>query len=150
MPMTIAMASDHGGYGLKETIKAALIKEGYAIRDFGCFSTESMDYPDTAFPAAEAVASGECERGIVICTTGIGMSISANKVRGIRCALCTDTESARLTREHNDTNVLALGAKNVTEELGLEITRVWLTTDFSGAERHARRVAKITEYENRK
>ena len=149
MPKTIAMASDHGGYGLKETLKAALTKEGYEITDFGCFSTQSMDYPDTAFPAAEAVASGACERGIVVCTTGIGMSICANKVKGIRCALCTDTESARLTREHNDSNILALGAKNVSEELGLAIARIWLTTDFSGAERHARRVAKISDYENK-
>ena len=147
--MIISMASDHGGFGLKETIKAALTKEGYEIRDFGCYSTESMDYPDTAFPAAEAVASGECERGIVICTTGIGMSICANKVKGIRCALCTDTESAQLTRLHNDSNILALGAKNVSEALGLEIAKIWLTTDFSGAERHARRVAKITNYENK-
>ena len=149
MSMTIAMASDHGGYGLKEAIKAALTEEGYQIRDFGCYSTDSMDYPDTAFPAANAVASGACEKGIVICTTGIGMSICANKVKGIRCALCTDTESARLTREHNDSNILALGAKNVSKELGLAIAMVWLTTDFSGAERHARRVAKITEYENK-
>lgn len=146
---SIAMASDHGGFALKETIKAVLNEKGYAVKDFGCFSTESMDYPDTAFPAAEAVASGVCERGIVICTTGIGMSICANKVKGIRCALCTDAESARLTREHNDSNVLALGAKNVSEALALEITEVWLTTDFSGAERHARRVAKISDYENK-
>ena len=147
--MKIAMACDHGGYVLKEFLKAALIEKSYDVRDFGCHSTDSMDYPDTAVPAAESVASGEAERGIFICTTGIGMSICANKVKGIRCALCTDTESARMTREHNDTNILALGAKNVTEALALAICEIWLTTAFSGAERHVRRIGKIKEYEEK-
>ena len=147
--MRIAMACDHGGFALKEILKAYLTKKGYAVDDYGCHSTESMDYPDTAFPAAEAVAAHRADRGILICTTGIGMSVCANKVKGIRCALCTDTESARLTREHNDTNILALGAKNVSTEKAEEIADIWLTTPFSGAERHARRVNKITEYENK-
>lgn len=144
----IAMASDHGGFALKEILRVYLTEKGYEVEDFGCPSADSVDYPDTAFPAAEAVASGEADRGIVVCTTGIGVSICANKVRSIRCALCTDTESARMTREHNDTNVLALGAKNVTEALAKEIADVWLNTEFSGAERHARRIGKITQYEN--
>lgn len=145
---TIAMASDHGGFALKETLREYLTGKGYEVEDFGCHSTDSMDYPDTALPAAEAVASGEADRGIFVCTTGIGVSICANKVKGIRCALCTDTECARMTREHNDTNILALGAKNVNEALAKEIADIWLETEFSGAERHARRIGKITQYEN--
>ena len=116
----IALACDHGAYALKEAIKAHLTKRGLEYKDFGTYSTDSCDYPDFAAPAARAVASGECDRGIVCCTTGIGVSITANKVRGIRCALLSDLMSARLTRMHNDTNMMALGAGVVGEKLALE------------------------------
>ena len=115
--------------------------------DFGCYDKTSCDYPDFAGPAARAVASGECERGIVTCTTGIGVSIAANKVRGIRCALLSDLMSARMTREHNDTNMMALGAGVVGEMLALEIVDTWLDTPFSGAERHQRRIDKLMALE---
>ena len=146
--MNISLACDHGGVELKEAIKAHLKKRGFTCRDFGTFSTESCDYPDFARPAAEAVASGECERGILVCTTGIGMSITANKVRGVRCALLHDPVSARLTREHNDTNMMALGAAVTGEMLALEIVDVWLDTAFSGVERHQRRIDKVMAYEH--
>ena len=144
----IAIASDHGGYALKEKVKAFLEKKGLEYKDFGCYDTSSCDYPDFAKPAAKAVAEGECEKGILICTTGIGVSICANKVPGIRCALCSDTVSARLTREHNNANCLALGAKNVTFELAKKITDTWLQTAFSGG-RHLRRVEKIKKIEEK-
>lgn len=146
--MNISLACDHGGVELKEAIKAHLEKRGFTCRDFGTFSTESCDYPDFARPAAEAVASGECERGILVCTTGIGMSITANKVRGVRCALLHDPVSARLTREHNDTNMMALGAGVTGPMLALEIVYIWLDTAFSHAERHERRLKKLSEMEN--
>ena len=149
MGMKIALACDHGGYALKEKIKDWLSKAGHEVRDFGCYSTESVDYSDYAFPAAEAVAKGEADRAVLICTTGIGVSISANKVSGVRCALCTDTMTARLTREHNDTNALALGAGVVGENLAKEILFTWLDTPFSGAERHQRRIDKISAYESK-
>jgi ribose 5-phosphate isomerase B len=142
----IAIACDHGGYALKETVKQHLKDKGYEVKDFGTNSLDSCDYPDYAAPAAQAVASGECEKGIVICTTGIGVSIVANKVKGIRCALCADTLSASLTRRHNDTNMLAMGAGIIGQNLALEIVDTWLTTEFEGG-RHQRRVDKITALE---
>ena len=142
----IAIASDHGGYMLKEHIKAYLAAKGITCEDFGTNSTNSCDYPDFAKPAAEAVASGQCEKGIVICTTGIGISISANKVKGIRCALCADTLSAEMTRRHNDANMLAMGAGIVGPRLAERIVDTFLSTEFEGG-RHARRVAKMMEIE---
>ncbi|MGO5021729.1 ribose 5-phosphate isomerase B [Lawsonibacter sp. LCP25S3_G6] len=143
----IAIASDHGGYMLKEHIKAYLAAKGITCEDFGTNSTDSCDYPDFAKPAAEAVASGQCERGIVICTTGIGISISANKVKGIRCALCGDVLSAEMTRRHNDANMLAMGAGIVGPMLAERIVDTFLSTEFEGG-RHARRVAKMMEIES--
>ena len=142
----IAIASDHGGYMLKEHIKAYLAAKGITCEDFGTNSTDSCDYPDFAKPAAEAVANGQCEKGIVICTTGIGVSISANKVKGIRCALCTDTLTAEMTRRHNDANVLAMGAGIVGPMMAERIVDTFLSTEFEGG-RHARRVAKLMEIE---
>ncbi len=142
----IAIASDHGGYALKEAVKAHLLQKGYQVRDFGTDSLESCDYPDYAAPAARAVAAGECERGILICTTGIGVSMVANKIPGIRCGLCSDTLSAALTRQHNNTNVLALGAGIIGQNLALAIVDTWLTTQFEGG-RHQRRVDKVMALE---
>lgn len=146
--MKIAIGCDHGAYALKEKVIAHLKDEGYEVEDFGTHSTASCDYPDYAIPAAKAVASGECERGIVLCTTGIGVSIAANKVKGIRCALLSDIMSAQLTRLHNDTNMMALGAGVVGENLALSIVDIWLTTPFSGEERHQRRINKVMAAEN--
>ena len=142
----IALACDHGAYALKETIKKHLQEKGYECKDFGTFSEESCDYPDFGAPAARAVASGECEKGIVMCTTGIGISISANKVKGVRCALLHDPVSARLTRQHNDTNMMALGAGFVGPMLAKEIVDIWLDTEFEGG-RHQRRVDKMMALE---
>lgn len=142
----IAVASDHGAYDLKESIKSHLEKKGLAYKDFGCYDKSSCDYPDFAGPAAKAVAAGECDRGIVVCTTGIGVSIAANKVHGVRCALLSDVMSARLTREHNDTNMMAIGAAVVGEMLALEIIDTWLGTEFEGG-RHQRRIDKMMAYE---
>ena len=144
----IAIACDHGALALKEAIKKHLTERGLTYRDFGTDSAASCDYPDFAGPAAEAVASGECDRGIVCCTTGIGVSITANKVHGIRCALLSDLMSARLTRQHNDANMMALGAGVVGEKLALEIVDVWLDTAFEGG-RHARRLEKMMAYEEK-
>jgi len=146
--MKIALGSDHGGFTLKEQIKSYLIGKGYEVKDFGTYSPESVDYPTFGLKAALAVSKGECDKGIVICSTGIGISIAANKVKGIRAALCSDTFSARLTREHNDTNVLALGAFIVGEKLAYAIVDTWLGTEFSGEERHQRRIDEITKIEN--
>ena len=146
--MKIAIGCDHGAYTLKKTIVSFLEKKGYTVKDFGCFNPGSCDYPDFCGAAARAVASGECQKGIVLCTTGIGASISANKVRGIRCALLSDVLSARLTREHNDTNMMALGAGIVGENLALEIVQVWLNTEFSNEERHKKRIQKVMALEN--
>ena len=143
----IAIASDHGGYNLKEHIKAYLTAQGKSVKDFGTDSLASCDYPIFGRAAAEAVASGECEKGIVLCTTGIGVSISANKIKGIRCALLSDVMSARMTREHNDTNVMALGAAVVGEMLALEILDTWIGTEFSHDERHQRRINKMMALE---
>ena len=142
----IAIASDHGGYQLKEHIKAYLAAKGVTCEDFGTNSTESCDYPVFGRAAAEAVASGRCEKGIVICTTGIGISITANKVKGIRCALCSEPLSAEMTRRHNDANMLAMGAGMVGPNLAERIVDTFLSTEFEGG-RHARRVNLITEME---
>jgi len=142
----IALACDHGAYILKEKLKKHLEEMGLEYKDFGTHSLDSCDYPDFAGPAALAVASGECDRGIVLCTTGIGVSITANKVKGIRCALLSDVMSARMTREHNDTNMMAIGAGVVGQMLALEIIDTWLGTEFEGG-RHARRVEKLMSYE---
>ena len=139
----IAIASDHGGFDLKESVKKHLAERGLEVKDFGTYDKNSCDYPDFGRAAAEAVASGECEKGIVICTTGIGISIVANKVPGVRCALCSETTTARLTREHNDANVLAMGGGMTGELLANEIVDVFLDTPFSGLEKHARRISKI-------
>ncbi|NBI65522.1 ribose 5-phosphate isomerase B [Pseudoflavonifractor sp. 60] len=142
----IAIASDHGGYQLKEHIKAYLAAKGITCEDFGTESTESCDYPAFGKAAAQAVADGRCEKGIVICTTGIGISISANKVKGIRCALCGDVLSAEMTRRHNDANMLAMGAAIVGAMTAERIVDVFLSTEFEGG-RHQRRVNLMMEIE---
>ena len=141
--MLVALGSDHGGYDLKQEVIGYLKEKGIAFKDFGCMGKESCDYPEYGRAAAEAVAGGERDMGIVICTTGIGISIVANKVKGIRCALCADTVSARLTREHNDANMLAMGAGIIGKNLALGIVETFLGTPFSGEEKHARRVKAI-------
>ena len=140
--MKIALGCDHGGYALKCDIAKLLEKLGHEAVDFGCYSTESCDYPDFGEAAARAVASGQCERGIVICTTGIGISIAANKVRGIRCAHCADSLEAEMTRRHNDANMMAIGAGFTGKNLAERMVEVFLTTEFEGG-RHARRVNKL-------
>ena len=139
----IALGSDHGGYDLKCQIMEHLKERGLEFKDFGCFDKSSCDYPDFGKAAAEAVASGECDRGIVICTTGIGISIAANKVSGIRCALCTDPYLAKMTRLHNDANMLALGGGTTGRNLAVEIVDTFLDTEFSQGENHKRRISKI-------
>ena len=139
----IAIASDHGGYDLKAKVIKHLTEKGLCVKDYGCYSTDSCDYPDFIRPAAWAVASGEAERGIVICTTGIGVSIVCNRIPGIRGALCTSVTLARLTREHNDSNVLALGAGVTGELLAIDIVDTWIQTEFSHLEKHQRRINKI-------
>ena len=146
--MKISIASDHGGFDLKEDLRAWLTGQGHEVVDFGCHGKESCDYPDFAGPAARAAASGECERGIVICTTGIGVSITANKVRGIRCALCSEPWSAEMTRRHNDANMLALGAGITGPLMARQIVTAFLTHEFEGG-RHQRRIDKMMSAENR-
>ena len=145
--MRISIGCDHGALALKNKMVAHLTKKGYDVKDCGTYTADSCDYPDFAAVAAKAVASGECEKGIVLCTTGIGVSIAANKVKGIRCALLSDVMSARLTREHNDTNMMAIGAGVVGELLALEILDTWLETEFSHNERHQRRIDKVMALE---
>lgn len=145
--MKIAIGCDHGALELKNTLVGHLRQAGYTVVDFGTNTPESCDYADFAAAAARAVAAGECDRGIVLCTTGIGASIAANKVKGIRCALVGDLMSARLTRAHNDSNVLALGAGVTGTLLALEIADTWLETPFSGEERHQRRIDKVAALE---
>src|SRR2546428_4956544 len=140
--MKIAIASDHAGFEYKEQIKQLLAELGHEVRDFGTHSNERVDYPQFIRPAAEAVARGECERGIVLGGSGNGEAIVANKVRGIRCALCWNEESARLSRQHNDANVLSLGERLIPEDLALKIVQIWLETPFEGG-RHERRVALL-------
>ena len=146
--MKISMASDHGGFHLKEDVKAWLTEQGHEILDCGCYNTDSCDYPDFGEAAARAVAEGKCEKGIVICTTGIGISISANKVKGVRCALCNEPWSAEMTRRHNDSNVLAMGAGVVGPNMARQIVTAFLTNDFEGG-RHQRRVDKMMAIENK-
>ena len=145
--MIIALACDHGAYDLKEALKKHLEAKGHTCKDFGTYSKDSCDYSDFAAPAAKAVAAGECDRGIVCCTTGIGVSITANKVKGIRCALVHDLLTARMTRQHNNTNVLAMGAGIIGEMTALQIADIWLETEFEGG-RHERRVNKVMALEN--
>lgn len=139
----IGIGSDHGGYDLKQAVIKYLEEQGLEYKDFGCADKSSCDYPVYGRAVAEAVADGACEKGIVICTTGIGISITANKVPGVRCALCADTVSAKLTRLHNNANVLAMGGGIIGENLALEIVDTFLHTEFSGEERHKRRVDLI-------
>ena len=144
----IALACDHGALALKEAIKAHLESRGLEFKDFGTYTADSCDYPDFAAPAARAVASGECEKGIVCCTTGIGVSIVANKIPGVRCALLHDHMSARLTRQHNDANMMALGAAITSPMMAKELIDIFLGTEFEGG-RHQRRVDKITALESK-
>ena len=145
--MKISVGCDHGALALKNKVVAHLQAKGHEVLDFGTHTNASCDYPEFAAAAAKAVASGECEKGIVLCTTGIGVSISANKVDGIRCALLSDVWSAKMTRLHNDTNMMALGAGIVGENLALEIVDTWVGTEFSGDERHQRRIDKVMALE---
>ena len=140
--MKIALGCDHGGYAMKEDIKKQLEGLGHEVKDCGTYSTESCDYPIFGEAAARAVASGECEYGIVVCTTGIGISIAANKVKGIRCAHCADSLEAEMTRRHNDANMMAIGAGFTGKNLAERMVEVFLSTEFEGG-RHARRVNKL-------
>ena len=146
--MKIGMACDHGAYTYKEEIKKMLQEEGHEIIDCGCHDTSSVDYPDMAKACADLVASGQVEKGIVMCGTGIGISIAANKVKGIRCALCTDVTMARLTREHNDANMLSMGQRTTGIETCKDIVHTFLNTPFSEGERHKGRIAKIRAIED--
>ena len=145
--MKIAIGCDHGALALKNKMVAHLENKGFEVKDFGTYTPDSCDYPEFAAAAARSVASGECDKGIVLCTTGIGVSISANKIDGIRCALLSDVWSAKMTRLHNDTNMMALGAGVVGENLALEIVDTWIGTEFSGEERHQRRIDKLMALE---
>ncbi|MDD2218307.1 MAG: ribose 5-phosphate isomerase B [Eubacteriales bacterium] len=142
--MKIAIASDHGGFDLKEILIDILVKEGIEVCDLGTYGCESVDYPMFGKTCALKVAEGHVDKGIVVCGTGIGISIAANKVKGIRCALCTSTEMAELTRKHNDANMLALGGRILDTETAIEITKTWLKTEFEGG-RHQRRVDMLNE-----
>jgi ribose 5-phosphate isomerase B len=144
----IALGADHAGWPLKDTVKAWLTGMGHEVLDFGTHTADSVDYPDYASLVADALRDGSAQRGILVCGTGIGMAIAANKVPGVRAASCGDAYTARMAREHNDTNVLALGARIVGNETAIEIVRVWLETAFAG-DRHARRVAKLTAIERK-
>ena len=147
--MRISIGCDHGALELKNLMVAHLTKKGYEVKDFGTYTPDSCDYPEFAEAAARAVASGECDKGIVLCTTGIGVSITANKVDGVRCALLSDVMSARMTREHNDTNMMAIGGGVVGTMLALEIVDTWVNTEFSHQERHVRRIEKLMAVEKR-
>lgn len=145
----IAIGSDHAAFEFKEAIKAWLIEKGCQLQDFGTCGTDRVDYCDFGFRVGEAVAAGACEKGLVFCGTGVGISISANKVKGVRAVVCSEPYSAKLSREHNDTNILALGARVVGIELAKMIVEVWLTTGFEGG-RHQDRINRIAEYESRR
>lgn len=145
--MKVAIGCDHGGYALKQEVMKFLDNEGYEYEDLGCYSTDSVDYPQYGKAVAKAVAEGRADKGIVICTTGIGISIVANKVKGIRAALCSDSTSARLTREHNDANVLAMGGAIIGTFVALDIVKTFLTTEFCGLEKHSRRISQIAATE---
>jgi len=140
---TIAIAADHAGYPLKELLKTELEARGFTVRDLGTHSEESVDYPDFGQAVGEAVAGGDAARGVIICGTGIGISIAANRIAGVRAALCHDATTARLAREHNDANVLAMGARLLGPEVAMDCLRAFLDTDFQGGERHERRVGKL-------
>ena len=141
----IAIGSDHGGFALKEKVAAYLTQKGYELKDVGCYDLSSVDYPAYGHAVGKAVASGECEYGIVICTTGIGISIAANKVPGVRCALCSEPHSAHMTREHNNANVLAMGGGLIGENMAYKIVDEFLNTEFSVEEKHHRRVNQLEE-----
>ncbi len=143
--MKIAIGSDHGGFEMKEAVKKHLLERGFEVDDCGTYDLSSCDYPQFGKAVAKKVASGEAEKGVVVCTTGIGISITANKVKGIRCALCSEPLSAKMTRLHNDANVLALGGKMIGENLAMEIVDIFFDTPFSGEEKHSRRIAQIEE-----
>lgn len=147
--MKVAVGSDHAGYGLKEAVLQYLRDEDIPFKDFGAYSLDSVDYPDIGAQTAEAVANGEFDRGILICGTGIGMSITANKVRGIRAALCGSAYCAEMAREHNDANVLVLGSRVTDEQTALDIVRTWLATEFPNDPRHARRIEKMMKIDER-
>jgi ribose 5-phosphate isomerase B len=147
-PLKVYIGSDHAGYRLKRTLARYVEELGHTCVDVGCPDEASCDYPDYAVVVARAVARGEADRGVLVCGTGIGMAITANKIPGAYAAHCQDTYSARVSREHNDANILTLGGRVVGEELAKEITRVWLASDFSGEERHHRRTGKVRELEN--
>ncbi|MBD8004454.1 ribose 5-phosphate isomerase B [Bacillus norwichensis] len=144
--MKVAIASDHGGVNIRKELLQLMDEMGIEYVDLGCEGSGSVDYPDYAVPVAEKVVSGECDRGILVCGTGIGMSIAANKVKGIRCALVHDVFSAKATRLHNDSNILAMGERVIGPGLAREIAKTWLETEFEGG-RHEKRVQKITDYE---
>ena len=145
--LPVALCSDHAGWATKQAVIAYLDKEGIPYKDFGTYNEESCDYPDFAHKAAAAVANGECDRGVVVCTTGIGVSIVANRHKGVRCALCSNTDQAKFTRLHNDANIIAFGQKYTTFDMAKLMLDVFLTTDYEGG-RHARRVAKIEDVED--
>mgnify|MGYP003297267774 CR=1 FL=1 len=149
MEKKVYIGNDTAGYYLKSKCIEYLEGKGIAVADKGCYNKDSVDYPAFGHAVAKAVANGECEKGIVICTTGIGISISANKVPGVRCALCADSFSAKMTRLHNDANVLCLGGRVVTPEKAIELVDIFLDTKFSGEERHQRRIDQIIDLENR-
>ena len=144
MTMIFAMASDHAGFEMKQEIRKTLENEGHSVEDFGCYNTESCDYPDFAHKACRALLDGKSERGILICGTGLGMSYTANRYKGIRAALCMNTEMAEMARAHNDANVLVLGARLIDVKTAKDILRVWMETPFDGG-RHIRRIQKIDE-----
>ncbi len=145
--MKIALGTDHAGYELKERIKRHLMEKGHEVQDFGTYSNEACDYPDFIYPAALAVGRGECDRAVVMGGSGNGETIVANKVRGVRCAVCWNEELARLSRAHNDANVISIGARMVAVDLALKMVDIWLTTPFDGG-RHTRRLDKIAELDN--
>ena len=149
MTMKVAIGADHRGVGLKKQLKDFLSKEGFSVSDLGTHSTEPFDYPDIAFPLSEKVSKGEFDRGILVCMSGTGMAICANKVRGVRAAICDSIEHAKLSREHNNANVLILGSQFVSDAMACQIALEWLKMPFEGG-RHEQRVRKISDFENRK
>ena len=147
--MRIVIGADHAGFDLKETLKAWLLERGYEVQDIGTHSVEPVDYPDYALQVAEAVSLGKAERGVLVCGTGTGMAIVANKIQGVRAAFCPDLFTARMSREHNDANILTLGGRLMGREVAREILTLWLTTEFAGG-RHTPRVEKISDIEQRR
>jgi ribose 5-phosphate isomerase B len=147
--MKVAIGADHGGYHLKEDVIKFITELGHEVMDLGCDCPDAVDYPDYAISVCDKVVAGEADRGILICGTGIGMTIAANKIPGIRCALVHDMFSAKATREHNDSNVLAMGERVIGPGLAQEIARIWLETEFSGAQRHANRIRKVSTLEEK-